>query len=306
MSRRVLITGGSGFIGTQLAAALKQSGWQITVLSRSPQAAQQKQQNGYAYAASLAELNDAAPFDLVVNLAGASVGEGRWTAERKRELTASRVGTTKALAAWLHERTWQPKLVISGSAVGYYGNALGGASDAADESGVAQPLFVSTLCQQWEAAAAPIAEQSGIPLAIVRLGVVFGHGGGILPQLLLPLKWNLAGKIGSGRQPLVWIHMADVIGAMLWLVEHPQTGKHVYNLVAPELVSQAEFAAEAAKQLGRTPIFSVPAPFVRLLMGEQADLVLGGRFVVPKALQAAGYHFRFPTLAAALRDLLHG
>lgn len=304
MDKRALITGGSGFIGTQLAAALNQNGWQITILSRNPQAARNRQQSDYLYAASFNELNEAEPFDLIINLAGASVGEGRWTPKRKQELLNSRINTTTALAAWLHQRNWKPKLVISGSAVGYYGNSDGGKADAANECSAPQERFVSELCQQWEAAATPIAEHSNIPLAIVRLGVVFGKNGGILPQILMPIKFNLVGKIGSGKQPLVWVHMADVIGVMLWLAEHPQPGKHVYNLVAPELSSQAEFVAAAAKSLHRSPFLSLPAAVMRMMMGEQADLVLGGRFVSSKALQEAGYTFQFPNLESALKNLL--
>ena len=305
MAQRVLITGGSGFIGTQLAAVLRHQNWHITILSRNPQAAREQQQSDYAYVAAFDELNNAPPFDLVVNLAGASVGSDRWTSQRKQELLDSRLHTTHALANWLHQQPNKPKLVISASAVGYYGNSRGGKADAANESSSPQAVFASELCQRWEAAAAPIAKESHIPLAIVRLGVVFGQNGGILPRLLVPIHFNFIGKIGSGKQPLVWVHMADVIGVMLWLVEHPKPGLNVYNLTAPELTSQADFVDAAAKRLHRSPLFTLPAPVLRIMLGEQADLVLGGRFVQPQALLEDGYQFQFPSLTSALNDLIN-
>lgn len=316
----VLITGGSGFIGARLAADFQQRGWRVLIITRRPDDTRQRLGDQHDYISLLSQLDPSIWVDLVINLAGASVGQGRWTAQRRQTLLDSRLNITRELGQWLRTVSYKPQRLIQASAVGYYGiGSHNGWSSACDENAPPQPIFLSELCQQWEAIARSIPADSGVPVSICRLGVVLGHGGGILPQLLKPVSMGV-GRIGSGQQPLPWIHIDDVVGAIRFLSEHSdqpdaahaagpgQTARTepltVCNLVAPETTTQLAFARTAARLMQRRLWLSVPAPLMRLAMGEQADLVLDGQFVRPARLLADGYRFRYPTLDEALRNLM--
>ena len=195
----------------------------------------------------------------------------------------------------------QPKCIISGSAVGYYGiDPSEQWATPCTEQAVPQAIFMSELCQLWEHAARNFASQH---TQIVRLGVVFANDGGILPQMLLPIKMNLVGKIGHGRQPVVWVHIHDVLRALEFLLLN-ETKQNTFNLVAPEQTSQAQFAATAAQILKRKPVLSLPACVLRGMLGEQSQLVLNGQYVQSKALVEAGFEFNYPSLEQALQDIL--
>lgn len=305
-SPTLVLIGGSGLIGRHLAAAFRQDGWRVIIVSRDPNRAREDLGGRYEYIASLNHLYADMPIDLVVNLAGASIGEGKWTPQRKQTLLDSRLQATRALGSWLQQRTHKrPKLVVQASAVGYYGNGRADGWPHCTENAPPQAVFTSQLCQQWEAAAREAAQAGGVPLVICRFGVVLARDGGILPQLLKPVAWCV-GKIGGGEQPLAWIHIDDVVAGIRFLYRlPPERRRAVYNFTAPQPASQADFARAAARALRRRLLFGMPAAVMRGLMGEQADLVLEGQFVVPQALLADGYRFRFPELPQALADLLN-
>ncbi len=159
---------------------------------------------------------------------------------------------------------------------------------------------MSELCQKWEQSARQDTSQN---TKIIRLGVVFGRGAGILPQMLFPIKMNLCGRIGSGRQPVMWVHIQDVLRAIEFLMLH-ETTEQVFNVVSPEKVTQSAFAQTAAQILKRRPVLSLPAFVLKLLLGEQSQLVLNGQFVRPEALKAQGFEFKYPTLKEALIHII--
>lgn len=236
----------------------------------------------------------------MVNLAGESIGDGRWTDQRKQQLIQSRVDTTQQLYQALRDYQIQPKCIVSGSAIGYYGiDASEQWQNDCDENTHSQAIFMSELCQKWEAVALTDQTQN---TKIMRLGVVFGKGGGILPQMLLPIKMGLIGQIGSGQQPMTWVHVDDVIQAILFLFQSSSQQK-IYNVVAPDHISQMQFVRVASKVLKRRPFLPLPSFVMRLLMGEQSQLVLNGQYVQPKALLAEGFDFQYADLESALRQI---
>ena len=294
----VLVTGASGFIGSQLLPFLLQQDYRVVGLTRQPNRVSKHPQ--LRWIQQLDEL-DTDQIDYVINLAGESIGEGRWTAARKQLLLDSRVQTTLQLYQYLEKRRIFPKCIISGSAVGYYGidpqeQWLG----LCTEHSAAQDIFMSQLCQQWEQAALSFSQQN---TKIMRLGVVFGRGGGILPQMLLPIRLNAVGRIGHGRQPVAWVHIQDVLQVIHWLMTQTVDAK-ILNVVAPEKTSQQDFAKTAARLLKRRPFFVLPAFVLRWLLGEQSQLVLNGQYVKPNALMEAGFKFKYSDYKSALKNIM--
>lgn len=297
--RTFLITGATGFIGRKLVGVLLEAGHQVTVLTRQPREASRMFMGRTQCIDTLDQLDPARRIDIVINLAGAPVLGPRWSAARKAALRESRTGLTGRLVAWIGRAEHKPALVLSASAIGYYGVQPEGDDSVLTEDAPAQPIFMSDLCREWEQAARG-AEAYGVPVAYLRIGVVLGLRGA-LPKMLLPIKLGLGGPLGGGRQWLSWIHVEDVIGAMAHLCRHGGTGP--YNLTAPEAHTQAQFSLTAAKVWRRPHGFPTPALPVRLLLGEQAGLLLQGQRVAPARLIASAYAFRHPTLEGALRDL---
>ncbi|MDO5102185.1 MAG: TIGR01777 family oxidoreductase [Lautropia sp.] len=302
----VMLLGGSGFIGRHLAADYADRGWRVLIITRRPDDSRTELGERFEYFRSLHHFDPSIWVDLVINLTGASVGDGRWTARRKQLLLDSRLEPTRALADWLKTTSYKPQRVIQASAVGYYGNgSQTGWQKVLDENGPPQPtVFVSELCQQWEALAQQMQTDTGIPVTICRLGVVLGHGGGILPQLLKPVSMGV-GRIGPGNQPLPWIHLDDVISAIRFVAERPtDPAWQIYNLVAPDLTTQLSFAETAARLTHQRLRLTMPGLAMRLAMGEQADLVLDGQFIKPARLLAEGFTFQYPDVEEALQNLL--
>lgn len=298
LKERVLITGASGFIGTRLIEYFLSQDYAVIGLSRKKNLV--SRHPDMQWISQLDELKSD-QVDYVINLAGESIGEGRWTAARKQQLIDSRVQMTENLYRYLERRRIVPKCIISGSAIGYYGiDPDEKWQQACTEESAPQSIFQSEMCQQWEKTALQFSNQN---TKIIRLGIVLSAKGGILPQMLQPIRLNLAGRIGHGRQPIVWVHIRDVLRAIEFLMTKQPVGT-VFNLTAPERGSQAEFADLAARQLHKRPLLSVPAWVMKLMLGEQSQLVLNGQYVQPKALQNAGFEFKFPTLKEALADLL--
>ena len=313
-TKRVLVTGATGFIGQALVRRLLTEGHAVTVLSRQPKQASWSFDGRVRAISSLNELHASESFDVVVNLAGARILGRRWTERRKRELECSRTLTTKLLVDWMRGAAQPPGLFVSASAIGYYGIQSLDASHALTEQDGPQDIFMSTLCQRWEDEAAK-ASSLGVRVAILRLGLVLGHGGA-LPMMLAPVRLGVGGRLGSGRQWVSWVHLDDVIRAIgfIWRGSDPAeapnsspytpAGCAVYNVVAPGALSQAEFVRTSATILNRPQGLPMPAWPVRFLLGEQADLLLEGQRVTPRALLESGFRFSFPALQACLENLL--
>lgn len=299
------MTGGTGFIGQVLVPELVKQGWRVTVLTRAnelPSALRLSQVRAVRVLQEVAESDDV---DAVINLAGARILGMPWTDRRREELLRSRVGLTHALVAWMQGRRNRPRCLLSASAIGYYGIQSRSDDTSLTEESGPQALFMSRLCQQWEQAALE-ATALGVQVACLRFGLVLGRGGA-LPMLLLPIRLGLGGRLGSGSQWLSWVHIDDLLGAVshAWqaLERTPGGLPGLYNVTAPGAVRQREFSAIAAAVLRRPNLIPTPAWPVRLLLGEQSDLLLEGQRVAPARLQKEGFAFRYPQLRPALENL---
>jgi uncharacterized protein (TIGR01777 family) len=251
------------------------------------------------------QLDPVTCIDVVVNLAGEPILGRPWSAARKARLMGSRVRTTEALVDWIGKARKKPRLMLSASAVGFYGEQHLDDASVLDEASLGKEGFTTELCQLWENSARKVVEL-GVPLKLLRLGLVFGGGGGALPSMLLPIRLGVGGPLGSGRQIMSWIHLYDVLGAMAWFCrggDLPDNRAKPYNVVAPENPSQREFVAVAARLLRRPAFFKTPEGPLRLLLGEQSCLLLDGQRVSPRRLLEEGYAFRYATLSSALAEV---
>lgn len=296
---RVGITGASGLIGTALAARLRARGdVAVPFVRRAPKDGEigWDPSNGELDAADLAGL------DAVVNLAGAGIGDHRWTDEYRRELVESRTVGTRLLAERIAGAvaTGGPLVLVSASAVGYYGDR---GDEVVDESSAPGDGFLSDICVAWEAAARPAAE-AGVRLATIRTGIVLDGQGGALAKMLPLFKLGVGGPFGSGRQWFSWIALADEIAAIEFLLDTPVSGP--VNLVAPNPVTNKEFARTLGSVLNRPALLPAPAFAPRLLLGaDRADaLLFDGQRVAPGVLTDAEFEFTYPTLDGALRAVL--
>ncbi len=308
--RTVLVTGATGFVGRHLVRALLDDGHTVLALTRRKQQAAQRFGGQVRCIGAMDELDAAERVDVVINLAGARILGPRWSEGRKAALRASRVRLTGRVVDWIARAQHKPFLFLSASAIGYYGIQRLGDATPLDESAPPQPVFMSDLCREWEAAAGQAA-QYGVQVECMRFGLVLGKGGA-LPMLLLPIRLGIGGRLGSGRQWLSWIHVDDVVRAMAHRWQHAvqalQAGGRAgppgaSNFTAPEAVSQAEFSRIAARIWRRPAVVPTPGWPMRLALGEQADLLLEGQRVAPARLEREGFRFLFPTLAEALQDL---
>jgi len=300
--RSFLITGATGFIGQQLVRALLRDGQQVTVLTRDPAKATSlfdKRLGRIECIGGMDQLPSSRRIDVVINLAGARIVGHRWTDARKAALRRSRVALTQDLVAWIARAQHKPRVLLSASAIGYYGVQPQGDDTVLTESAPPQPVFMSDLCREWEEAAQR-ATAYGVTVACMRFGLVLGRQGA-LPMLLLPIKLGLGGPLGGGRQWQSWIHVDDVIAGMAHLCRTEEGGS--YNFTAPESLTQAQFSRVAAKVLHRPYGLPTPGWPMRLALGEQADLLLEGQRVGPQHLLATGFAFRYPQLAPALTSL---
>ncbi|OXS14244.1 TIGR01777 family protein [Zobellella denitrificans] len=297
---KILITGGTGFIGHRLMSHLR-THHQITVLSRSPNKVYQRLGHDVEALASLQNLDNLDAFDAVINLAGEPIADKRWSPAQKDIICQSRWQITRQLVDKLKAGSRPPRVLISGSAVGYYGRQ----GDAlVDEDSHPHPEFSHEVCARWEELAmAAASEQTRV--CLIRLGVVLGAEGGALRKMLPSYRLGLGGPIGSGKQYLSWIHIEDVVNLLLFLLEHEECSG-AFNATAPEPVTNELFSRTLARVLGKPHFARVPAWAMRLLFGEMAELLLTGQRVMPVRLQQAGFHFRYPTLDKALKETLGG
>ena len=235
----------------------------------------------------------------IVHLAGEGIAEGRWTEKRKLRIRDSRTVSGRAVLAAIREAKEKPFALLQASAVGWYG-PRGDEEIGEDES--AGTSFLASVCVEWEASTAEV-EALGVRRAILRTGLVLAREGGALAKMLLPAKLGGGGPIGSGRQGFPWIHLDDEVGAIRFLLER-QDSRGPFNLTAPHPVAQREFARALGRVLHRPAFLPAPAFALRLALGELADALLDGHFVVPRRLLTLGYGFKFPDLDGALVDLL--
>jgi uncharacterized protein len=297
MDSKILITGGTGFIGQALCPLLISKGYALTVLSRQPEGDVHAMCGRVEALSDLQLLKDHAGFDAVINLAGEGIADKRWSDGRKRELLDSRIALTRTLVDVI--KTWKkaPDVVVSGSAVGFYGDQ---GSNPVTEDTAPENEFTHRMCRDWENEALALeSEQTRVCLS--RTGIVVGPGGGFLKRMLLPFKLGLGGRIGGGHQYMPWVHRDDVVSALVWMLETPDASGP-YNVVSPKPVTNRQFTATLAKVLNRPAVFPVPAKVLELALGEMARLLLTGQQAFPKKLTDEGFSFRYFDPETALKD----
>jgi hypothetical protein len=294
-----LITGGTGLIGAELCHRLQAAGHTVMVLSRSRQRVHRRCGLSAIAVEQLAEIGEHEQIDVVINLAGAPIADRRWTAGRKKLLEDSRIALTDNLVDWLASRQQKPTALISGSAVGWYGNQ--GDTPLNEQSGF-HDEYAHQLCARWEQAALK-AESFGIRVCIVRTGLVLAPAGGFLQRLLLPFKLGLGGPVSHGRQYMPWIHLSDITNLFIHLSKHSEL-HGVFNGTAPAPVTNAEFSRLLAQKLHRPAFMMVPGCVLKLALGEMSQLLLGGQRALPEKARAAGFEFEYTDLQSAFDDVL--
>lgn len=291
----ILITGGTGFLGNHVCQLLLQQNHQLTVISRQPQLVFTRYSGRVRALRRLTDLIVSDQFDAVINLSGEGLLDKPWTAQRKLELHTSRVNFTEELVDWMRRVQYKPKVLVSMSASGWYGDQ---ADTILDEDSFYQDSYLHHLCEDWEKAALA-ADKLGVRVCILRSGVVLGRDGGIIKRLLPVFGLNFGGRIANGKQWVSWIGLHDYLAAVMFLLEHG-SAKGIFNLTSPQPVSNADFADKLAHCLHRRAFLQVPSPILRLLMGEMATLVLDSQRCLPSRLLDIGFSFRTPSLAKAL------
>lgn len=300
---KIAITGGTGLIGRTLATRLLERGHGVVVTSRRPPGSVDVPAGVRAARWDCRSADELAPIldgvDAFVHLAGENIGAGRWTDKRKERIRASRVESTAAVANAFERCSSPPSVLLQASAIGIYGPRDG---RAIDESAPDGDDFLARVCREWEDAGAPAAE-TGARRVVARTGVVLDTEEGALPRIVLPFKFFAGGPVGSGEQVLSWIHIADEVGAMVYLLE-TEAADGAFNLTAPNPVTNRELARAIGRRLGRPSFLPTPGFVLELLLGEMSTLVLDGQRALPARLLEIGYEHRYPDLGAALADLL--
>jgi uncharacterized protein (TIGR01777 family) len=291
----VLISGATGLLGGALIPELEVGGHRVTRLTRSPRSA-----DDLGWDPEAGTIDDLEGTDAVVHLAGESIAEGRWTPEKKRRILESRRKGTRLLSEAIAALATPPSVMVSASAVGYYGDR--GNELLTEESGPGSG-FLAEVCRDWEAAAEP-AREAGIRVVHPRIGIVLSTKGGALGATLPIFKLGAGGKVGSGRQYWSWVSLDDVVGAFVHALTNEKVGGPV-NVGSPNPLTNAEYTKVLGRVLNRPTIFPVPAPAARIALGGMADeLLLASQRMQPARLQETGYAFRRPDLEGALRHLL--
>lgn len=294
MNETVLITGASGLVGRHLSTLLKENGYRVLTLSRHPDgenAFQWDPENDYLDTEALNQT------DHIIHLAGASIGDKRWTDDRKEEIVNSRVKSSALLYQKCVDSGVHLKSFITASAVGFYGNG-----DSFTETDPAGKGFLASVCEQWEKAADRFRD-AGIRTVKIRTGIVLASEGGILPQMSMPVRWGLGTPIGNGKQSIPWIHLQDLCRIYLKAIED-KSWAGVYNAVAPEVMTNRTFT-KALAAFFHKPYWPVPIPgfLLKWVLGERSQLLLKGSKVSSTRLVEKSFQFQFPELIAALTDL---
>ncbi|MFL6237624.1 MAG: TIGR01777 family oxidoreductase [Thermoanaerobaculia bacterium] len=301
---RIVITGGSGLIGSAVAREMGSAGHEVVVLTRNtsrmgplPSNTRATQWDGKT-PGDWAKLLDGDT--AIVHLAGDPVAEGRWTEEKKRRIRDSRVESGRAVLEAVRQAKAKPRALLQGSAVGYYGDA---GDEVLTESHPPGDDFLARVCVEWEASTAEAAAL-GVRRPVLRTGIVLSREGGALPRMALPFRLLAGGPLGDGRQWLPWIHEADEVGAIRFLIER-EDADGPFNLTAPGPLTSRDFSRALGEVLRRPSFAPAPGFALRLLLGEMADALLHGQRAVPRRLLDLGYVFRYPEALGALRGLLH-
>lgn len=298
---RILITGGTGMIGRALAKMLLAEKYSVWALTRSPQKAylpegvepvgwDGRTPNGWQDLIS--------QIDVIINLAGENLAGGLWTKERKRQILESRVSAGRAVAEAIRMSSLKPKVLIQASGIGYYGPH---GDEPVTEVDLPGNDFLADVCQVWEASS-QLVEELGVRRVVIRSAVVLTVDEGILPLMTLPIRFFIGGPLGNGLQGVPWIHIDDEVAAIRFLIEN-EKACGAFNLVAPGVVSNADFNLTLTKVLQRPYWLPVPSFALRLVLGEMSTLVVDGQFAQPKRLIGLGYQFRFEKLENALSEL---
>jgi hypothetical protein len=294
-----LITGGTGLIGSALCDEIQSLGHDVYVWSRDANKVHKTCGASVIAIESLEQIGDNEDIDVVINLAGAPIANLPWTARRKRVLEKSRIDLTEQLVDWIRTRKVKPKTLISGSAIGWYGDQ---ADTNLTEASLAHDEYTAELCEKWEQAALK-AEDLGIRVCIVRTGLVLANKGGFLARMLAPFKLGLGGPIGHGQQYMSWIHLSDMLNILLSLAQNTSY-KGIYNATSPEPVTNETFTFTLGRILNRPTRCRLPAWLLKCTMGEMSILLLGSQRVLPERLLAQGFQFQYTQLDAALEDVL--
>lgn len=299
---RVLVTGGTGLIGQALVTDLIRDGHEVVVLSRNPARAPVFPPTVVVQPWDARSVAGWGPLinniDVIVNLAGENISAGRWTAARKARIVQSRVEAGQALVDAVNAAKNQPRAFLQASAVGYYGPR---GEEALGETSPPGTDWLSRVAVDWEAATRPVAE-AGVRHVLLRTGIVLTLDGGALPKMALPFRFFVGGPVGRGQQALPWIHLADEVAAIRFLIDR-EDAHGPFNLTAPQMQTNAEFSRALGRAMHRPAWLPVPGFALRLLFGEMATILLNGQHALPIKLQQMGFAFRFPTLDAALYDL---
>jgi uncharacterized protein (TIGR01777 family) len=307
---RIVIAGGSGFLGSPLAETYAEESHDVQVLTRGLAPGESRHESGTGvpgitrvgwkpdgqsgpWAAALEGA------DAVINLAGASIGDKRWTPQRKAELRDSRILPTRSLATAIANAAKPPGVFISASGVGYYGTSTDG--DPKTETSPPGADFLAHLCEDWEAEAQK-ALRDGMRIVTVRSGLVLERSGGALPRMMQPFRFFAGGRVGSGRQYMSWIHRLDWIEMVRWIVQTPEASGP-FNVTAPHPVTNREFARALGRSLKRPALLPTPTFALRMALGEFANYIVTGQRVLPAQAQRLKYHFRYPELDIAFRGI---
>ena len=306
---RIVIAGGTGFLGSPLAETYAEDGHDVRVLTRSLPAGESRHESGTGvpgitrvgwnpdgHAGPWSDVVSGA--DAVINLAGASIGGKRWNPQRKAHLRDSRLLSTRSLAEAIKAAPVSPTVFISGSAVGYYGTRNG---EPKTEAAAGGQDFLAQLCEDWEREAHRAA-RDGLRIAVIRTGLVFERSGGVLREMMMPFRFFAGGRVGSGRQYMSWIHRLDWVEMVRWIVLTPAVSGPV-NLTAPYPVTNRQFARSLGRVMRRPALFPAPKLALKVVLGEVADFVVTGQRVIPERALALGYHFRYPELDIAFRGI---
>lgn len=303
---KIIIAGGSGFIGRYLSKYLEDSCHKVIVLSRNPSRAQ----DILPYTIQCLQWKDFDASDwqdeletseVVINLIGENISQWPWTDSYKKRIVDSRVNAGKTITQAIKQAHNKPRILIQASASGYYGNQ---AINEVTEQAPAGDGFLAEACRQWEESSAKV-QTFGVKRIIIRTGLMLGKDGGLLKKMILPFKFFMGGPIGSGKQILPWIHIHDEAGAIRFLIEN-EPSEEIYNLNAPQPVNMNNFAKSIGKIMRRPAFFSVPESIIKVIFGTMGrETILASQNVVPQALIQSGYQFKYPKLMDALANLMN-
>jgi uncharacterized protein (TIGR01777 family) len=292
----VLITGGTGFIGAPLTRELREAGHNVSITTRRQSGSKDK----LAWnPPELISLDIMSKTDAVVNLAGEKIAPARWTKDKKERILSSRINTTQALVQSMKVANPKPKVLVSASAIGYYGPH---GDESVTEDTPAASDYLADVCKKWEAEALK-ARELGVRVVLVRIGGVLEADGGALPQMIIPYKFFLGGPIGSGKQWFSWIHRDDVVGIIKYTLEHESISGPI-NATAPHPVTNKEFSAALGNTLKKPSFLAVPGFIVKMTLGELGSVLLSGQRVVPEKALKAGYKFNYPEVNEALSAII--